>query len=70
MSGTSGFQEVQSSPPDHHRIHVLHKQRRQFGTGSWHLLRTHPTISALSPQASAQNGKRFLTPFSCPGWGK
>ena len=39
---------------------LLHEQRHRFGTGSWHLLRTHDLI------ALSTNSKRFLAPFPFP----
>ena len=32
-------------PPDHHTYRLLHEQRHQFGTSSWHLLRPHDLIA-------------------------
>jgi hypothetical protein len=62
MNGTSGFQEVRSSPSRSPSYRLLDEQQHQFGTGSWHFLHTHdPT--ALS-QASAQSEKSLLTIFS------
>ena len=46
-------------PPSTNRL--LREQQPQFGTDSWHLLRTHDL--SLSPQASAQNEIRLLTPL-------
>jgi hypothetical protein len=43
--------------PDHHTYRFLQEQRHQFGTGAWHLLRTHDLI-ALSTEISAK-GKKF-----------
>ena len=62
MNGTLGFQEVQSSPPDHHRIHSCTSTGidSEQVPGAFSVL----TISSLSPQASAQSEKRFLTPIS------
>jgi len=58
MNGTSGLQEVQSSPPDHQRI-------GSCASDSLNSERVPPTfsaltISSLSPQASVQSKKRFL----------
>jgi hypothetical protein len=44
MNGTSGFQEVRSSPSQSPSSRFLHEQQRQFGTGSWQL-RTHDLIA-------------------------
>jgi hypothetical protein len=64
MNGTSGFQELRSSPPDHQRIGSCTSNgiNLEKVAGTFPIL----TISPLSPQASAQSGKRFLTPFSVP----
>ena len=64
MNGTSGFQEVRSSTPDHQRIGSCTSNGidSEKVPGSFSML----TISSLSPQASARSGKRFLTPFSYP----
>ena len=64
MNGTSGFQEVRSSTSRSPTNRLLHEQRHRFGTGAWHLLRTHDLI-ALSTDISTKREK-FLTPFSCP----
>ena len=63
MNGTSGFQEVRSSPPDHHRIGSCTSNgiNSEKVSGNFFVL----TISSLSPQASEQSEKRFLTLFSC-----
>jgi hypothetical protein len=45
MKGTSGFQEVRSSPSRSPAYRLLHEQRPQFGTGFWPLLRTHDLIA-------------------------
>jgi hypothetical protein len=39
MNGTSGFQEVRSSPPRSPSYRLLHEQQPQVGTGSSHILR-------------------------------
>jgi len=53
MNGTSGFQEVRSSISRSPSYRLLHEQQPQFGTGSWHLLRTHDLI-ALSTDISTK----------------
>ncbi len=53
MNGTSGFREVRSSTSRSPTNRLLHEQRHQFGTGSWHLLRTHDLI-ALSTDISTK----------------
>ena len=56
MNGTSGFQEVRSSPSRSPSYRLLHEQQYQFGTSSWHLPRTHDHI-ALSTGVSAKRDK-------------
>ena len=56
MNGTSGFQEVRSSTSRSPAYRFLHEQRHQFGTGSWHLFRTHDLI-ALSTGISTKREK-------------
>lgn len=45
MNGTSGLQEVRSSPPRLPSNRLLHEQQLEFGTGSGHLFRTHNLIA-------------------------
>jgi hypothetical protein len=45
MNGTSGFQEMRSSSSRSSTNRFLHEQRHRFGTGIWHLLRTHDLIA-------------------------
>ena len=61
MNGTSGFQKVRSSKPDHQQIGCCTSNGidSEQVPGSCSVL----TISSLSPQALAQCEKRFLTPF-------
>ena len=61
MNGTSGLQEVRSSPPRLPSNRLLHEQQPRFGIGSGTF--SALTISSLSPQASAQSEKSFLIPF-------
>jgi len=56
MNGTSGFQEVRSSTSRSPSYRLLHEQQPQFGTGAWHLLRTHDFI-ALSSGISTKREK-------------
>lgn len=53
MNGSSGFQEVQSSSSRLPSYRLLHEQRHQFGTGSWHLLHTHD-LTALSGSSTGR----------------
>jgi hypothetical protein len=62
MNGTSGFQEVQVFTPRSQSYRFLHEQRPQFGTGSWHFLRTHELI-ALSTDISSKREKVPATIF-------
>ena len=49
MNGTSGFQEVRSSPSrsPSYRYRFLHEQRHRFGTGAWHLYLAIQVLSFL-----------------------
>jgi len=58
MNGPSGFQEVRSSPSRSPSYRFLQEQQPQFGTGSWHLIRTDDLI-ALSTGIST---KREIVP--------
>jgi hypothetical protein len=62
MNGTSGFHEVRASTPRSSTNRLLHEQRPQLGTGSWHLLRTHDFI-APSTDINTKREK-LLTLFS------
>jgi hypothetical protein len=62
MNGPSGFQEVRSSTSRSSPNRLLHEQQPQFGTGAWHLLRTHNLI-ALSTDISR---KRSNVPKAVP----
>ena len=64
MNGTSGFQEVRSSTSRSPSYRFLHEQRHRFGTGAWHLFRTHDLI-ALSTGISTKR-ERFLNISPCP----
>ena len=61
MNGTSGFHEVRSSSPHHHRLAPCTSNgiNSEQVPGTFSLF----TILPLSRQASAQREKRFLTPF-------
>ena len=63
MNGTSGFEEVQSSTPDHQQIGswTSNSINSEQVPGTFSLL----TISSISPQKLAQSKKWFLTPFAC-----
>lgn len=63
MNGTSGFEEVQSSTPDHQQIGswTSNNINSEQIPGTVSLL----TISSISPQKLAQSKKWFLTPFAC-----
>ena len=56
MNGTSGFQEARTSTSRSPSYRLLHEQQLQFGTDSWHLLRTHDLI-ALSTGISTKREK-------------
>ena len=62
MKGTSGFQEVWSSPSRSPSSRFLHEPRHQFGTGSGRPLRTHDLI-ALSSGISTKREKVPYTMF-------
>jgi hypothetical protein len=57
MNGTSGLQEVQSFASRSLSSRCPHEQRHQFGTGSWHFLRTKE-LPRMAFQVRVKN--RFL----------
>jgi subtilisin family serine protease/translation initiation factor IF-1 len=65
MNGTSGFQELRSSTPDHRHSGIASCTSNGINSkqvsGTFSVL----TISSLSPQTSAKREKRFLGAFSC-----
>ena len=62
MNGTSGFQEVRSSPPDHQQIGCC--ASNGIDSEQIHGAFSALWISSLARQATVQSKKRFLTPFS------
>ena len=64
MNGTSGFEEVQSSTPDHQPIGSC--TSNSINSEQVSGIFSVRTISSLSPQAFARSMKRLLTPFSTP----
>ena len=63
MNGTSGFQEVLSSPSrSSHRI--LREQRHRFETDAWHLFDTHDVIASSTGISTKRDNVHELAPLN------